>query len=331
MSHELSQISHKRIPLYEAVPLETPLVVYIEPSGYCNLKCGFCPVGIEGDQLKKAVMSYELFVKLMDDLEAFPSKVKLLRLCGNGDPLVNRQLVRMLKYAHAKGVSERIEMLTNGLLLSDELISELPKFLHRIIISIEGLNEQDYLDTCRTKVDFGVFLSKLHALYRAKGSCIIHLKIHHGAIKSEADAETFRRMVESCSDEHYIEKLVPMWPELDSELFSREFRWEESPVKPRRVCAQIFKGLQVQADGEVVPCCVDWKRVNLLGDLREQSLVEIWNGDRLRNLQVGHLSGRKSELKPCQSCTMNDYCEYDNLDDHAVPCLERVIHPTLRG
>jgi radical SAM protein with 4Fe4S-binding SPASM domain len=324
-SHELSQISHNRIELHQAVPLATPLVVYIEPSGYCNLKCGFCPVGIEGDQLKKALMPYELFTKLIDDLAAFPSKVKLLRLCGNGEPLVNKELVEMLRYARKKRASERIEMLSNGLLLNEELIRELPKHLDRLIISIEGLSAADYLATCGTRMDFEVFTGKLHALYQAKGACTIHLKIHHGAIKNEADEAAFKALVEPCSDEHYIEKLVPMWPELDSDLFSREFRWEEAPVKPRRVCAQIFKGLQVQADGEVVPCCVDWKRVNLLGDLHDQSLSGIWKGDRLKQLQIQHLSGHKPGLKPCQSCAMNDYCEYDDLDENAEACLRRLL------
>jgi len=328
MSKEHSQISHQRIELHTAVPLETPLVVYIEPSGYCNLKCGFCPMGLEEGQLKKALMPYELFTKLIDDLADFPAKVKLLRICGNGDPLMNRRLVQMLRYARERGASERIEMLSNGLLLNEELIRELPKVLDRLIISIEGLSAADYLETCKTHMDFEAFKGKLQALYQARGTCTIHLKIHHGAIKGEADAEAFRALVEPCSDEHYIEKLVPMWPELDSELFTREFRWEVTAVQPRRVCAQIFKGIQVQADGEVVPCCVDWKRVNLLGDLNHQSLMEIWKGERLRALQVRHLSGLKPELSPCQNCTMNDYCEYDNLDEHAAQCLERILHPT---
>jgi len=321
---EHSQVSHRRLELHRAVPLETPLVVYVEPSGYCNLKCGFCPVGLEGHRLKKDLMPYELFARMVDDLAAFPSKIKLLRICGNGEPLVNKDICRMLRYAREKGVAERIEMLSNGLLLGDALIGELPKHLDRFIISIEGLSVDDYLRVCSTRVDFGAFREQLNSLYRARGTCVIHLKIHHEAITCEADAESFRAFVRGCCDEYYIEKLVPMWPELDSELFAREFRWEETEVKPRQICAQIFKGVQVQADGEVVPCCVDWKRVNLLGNLNRQSLAEIWRGEKLRRLQMQHLSGNKSSLQACQSCAMNDYCEYDNLDEYARECLSRL-------
>jgi radical SAM protein with 4Fe4S-binding SPASM domain len=323
-SRESSQTSHVRAPLHDVVPLKTPFVVYVEPSGACNLKCGFCPVGIDPAPLKKNVMAFSLFTKMVDDIAAFPSKIKLLRVCGNGEPLVNKDIVRMLAYARERNIAERIEMISNGLLLTDRLIAELPQHLDRIIISIEGLSAAEYLSTCRTTVDFSRFADTLRALYKARGTCVVHLKIHHEAVRTDEALAAFKALVQDCSDEYYVEKLVPMWPELDSPHFTKEFRWEETAVTPRAVCVQIFKGLQVQADGEVVPCCVDWKRVNVLGDIRHQSVSEIWNGERIRHLQRRHLSGLKPQLEPCRSCTMNDYCDYDNLDDHAAECLERI-------
>ena len=95
------------------------------------------------------------------------------------------------------------------------------------------------------------------------------------------------------------------------------------PVK-HYICPQIFKGVQVQADGEVVPCCVDWKRVNVLGNIKVDSLYEIWNSEKLRRLQIEHLVGNKSKIEPCKDCTMNDYCEVDNIDPYAKECLKRL-------
>ena len=41
-ARQTDQMNPERIPLQDGIPLETPLVIYIEPSGYCNLKCNFC-------------------------------------------------------------------------------------------------------------------------------------------------------------------------------------------------------------------------------------------------------------------------------------------------
>lgn len=319
-----SQLGHDRLELHESVPLSTPLVIYVEPSGYCNLKCGFCPHGIEPEGLKKAMMSLELFRKMIDDIALFSRKIKLLRICGNGDPLTNHNLVAMLEYAHSRGVSEKIELITNALLLTPELIGSLPRYLTRLVCSVEGLSAEDYQRICNTRVDFDKLLKDLADLYAARGNCVIHIKIHHEAVSSSQREALFFEHFRNRCDEIFIEKLVPMWPQLTTAFSVHEFRWGDDAVSPRRVCAQIFKGVQVQADGEVVPCCVDWSRVNVIGNLHDSTLDDIWQGEKLRRLQIEHLSGNKALLEPCKECSMNDYCEIDNLDDHADECIKRL-------
>jgi radical SAM protein with 4Fe4S-binding SPASM domain len=319
-----SQVGQERLALEKGIPLATPLVVYLEPSGYCNLKCKFCPHGAAGNALKKDIMPRKVFNKAIDDLSEFPEKIKLLRICGNGDPLMNKDLPVMLQHAYEQKVAQRIELLTNGALLTPDFIRDLPQFIDRIVCSIEGLCSEDYQRVCSTKIDFQNLLGKLDALYASRGKCVIHIKIHHEAVSSAEKEKEFLKIFGGRCDEIFIEKLVPMWPQLNTQYSSNEFRWGNVIVTSRQICAQIFKGVQVQADGEVVPCCVDWKRVNQLGNINTESLIEIWNGSKLRNLQLEHLSGNKKNLEPCKDCTMNDYCEVDNLDQHAEECITRL-------
>lgn len=319
----ISQTHDKRLVLGKHIPLETPFVVYIEPSGYCNLKCAFCPQTSEDKAFKKDLMSVELLEKLIDDLSVFPDKIKLLRICGNGDPLTNKNIVKILQYAKEKKVAERIELITNGTLLNPYLIKNLPRFADRIIFSIEGLSSGEYKRISNANINFQNLLDNIRALYANKGDCIIHIKIHHEAVASEDKKTIFLNMFDEICDEIYIEKLVSMWPEFNSAYAINEFRYGGDVVK-RQVCAQMFKGVQVQADGEVVPCCVDWKRVNIIGDINKNSFSEIWNGERLKKLRIAHLMGNKDKIEACKDCTMNDYCELDNIDQHAEECIQRL-------
>jgi len=311
------------VALQERIPLATPLVIYVEPSGYCNLKCTFCPHGIEEHNLKNDLMSLQLFEKVINDLTAFPTPIKLLRICGNGEPLMNKGILQMLRYARENIIADKIELVTNGLLLKNDLIKYLPRFLDRIVISIEGLSSDNYQSTCGAKINFQRLLDNVRDLYAGKGDCVIHVKIFDEALISENEKSSFLNMFVDRCDEIYIEKLVPMWPQLDIARNPDEFRWGGELTR-HKVCAQIFKGLQVQADGEVVPCCVDWKRINVLGNIKKMSLYEIWNGERLRKLQVEHLLGNKTDTEPCKDCTMNDYCEIDNIDSYAQECMQRL-------
>ena len=182
----LSQVHHERMVLWRKIPLRSPWVIYIEPSGYCNLKCRFCPHGKEERKLTNDIMTFEVFKKLIDDLTVFPDKVKLLRFCGNGEPLFNKNIIKMLRYARKRKVAEKIELVTNGLLISRLFIEELPQFLDRIIFSIEGLSLDDYQSVCQTKVDFGRLLRNLKLLFVRKKNCKVHIKIHSEAVASKS-------------------------------------------------------------------------------------------------------------------------------------------------
>ena len=117
-----------------------------------------------------------------------------------------------------------------------------------------------------------------------------------------------------------IENIVPLWPEMNIETTlvpliknKEKTRWGTDWIE-KKVCVQIFKGLQVCADGVVVPCCVDWNRVNLLGNINATPLKQLWLGHLMKDLQNEHLRGNKDKIAPCRGCTMNDYGDQDNID-----------------
>ncbi|MBI4959121.1 MAG: SPASM domain-containing protein [Desulfovibrio sp.] len=59
------------------------------------------------------------------------------------------------------------------------------------------------------------------------------------------------------------------------------------------VCHYPWHSVSVLWDGRVVPCCRDVNADFVLGDLRHQSLVEIWNGPRMTSLRQSFLSGNR--------------------------------------
>jgi cyclic pyranopterin phosphate synthase len=160
-------------------------------------------------------------------------------------------------------------------------------------------------------------------LYKHRGNCIIHLKIHHQAVSNRHQKEQFFRTFGDVADEIYIENLIPMWPQFKSQHAVDRFRYGGQFV-PKKVCVQMFKGFQIQANGECVPCCVDWKRVNVIGNINKGSIRDVWEGKKLKSLRTAHLKGKRREIEPCQSCTMNDFNEIDNIDGCAKIILKRL-------
>ena len=67
---EVMQFNQERMDLGIAAPLKTPLVIYVEPSSYCNLECTFCPQHITPDTIHKKNMTVETFKKMIPNIKA---------------------------------------------------------------------------------------------------------------------------------------------------------------------------------------------------------------------------------------------------------------------
>ena len=117
------EYANAREKLSMVVPLDTPYVLFLDPCGACNFKCRFCPCN--NSDFKKeerhAIMGMELFHKILDDIEEFPGKIKVINLYGFGEPLLHPQYVEMAEEIKRRNLCRELRCTTNGFLLTPEL------------------------------------------------------------------------------------------------------------------------------------------------------------------------------------------------------------------
>ena len=83
-----------------------------------------------------------------------------------------------------------------------------------------------------------------------------------------------------------------------------------APVK--NSCGRPVRGpLQVQVDGTVNMCCFDYDGKLVLGDLKTQTLDEIFSFDAYLNLKECHTTGNYPDDMLCKNCDQR--IEYDGL------------------
>jgi hypothetical protein len=56
-------------------------------------------------------------------------------------------------------------------------------------------------------------------------------------------------------------------------------------------------------DGRVSLCCFDAEGAVILGDLKTQTLREVFGGDKAVGIRLAHVEGRRQELPLCNTCT----------------------------
>ena len=337
MAEVKSSVDKNRTILREVVPLNSPLSMYIEPTRICNFKCFYCMHSTRGDEngalektgFKLEHMDMELYAKLVKEIMEFPTTPKRVCFSGLGEPLTNKRLPDMIRMLREAGFEGRIDVISNGSLLTPEMSDALVAAgLSRIQISVQGLSTEKYKEICGVPVDMEKLKDNIRYFYEHKGNATIYVKIIDSILESKEDEKLFYDMFGNICDTIYIEHLVIMEQQMGDH--GREVDTTRNlmgeVVEKRFVCGVMFYFLQVNIDGETFPCSTPGLPNSFsMGCAKEKTLLKIWN-DRKRNglirknLKDGYASIPACAL--CSSCiAIADDSEY--LDDCREEILER--------
>ncbi len=312
--------------LDKLLPLDTPLKVHVDPASGCNFKCFFCPQSepeaLAAAGVKAGVMKLPLFKKLVDDLKELPGKVDELVLGNYGEPLLNKNLPEMIRYAVDSNCAREVSIITNASLLTPDRAEAIAAAgLHKIRISIEALSDQAYEATVDVPVRFGDIVENVRnfqdAVRRHGGKTFIYAKIIDIGFSPE-DKKKFFDIFAPITDAVSIENLMPV-NEKSIQFIGTQPKGMTgvSLSKGRAVCPSPFYSLSVHMDGDVGVCCADWHHKTSVGSIADRSLKDIWNGPELAEFRLQQLTRSWRNIAACQGCEIvHHYPVYEDLDAH---------------
>lgn len=333
MHYNAHILAQKRTCLQDVLPLDTPFTLLVEVSRLCNFKCRFCPQSEKDKFLlfDKNLLSLEDFQEILSQMKDFPQKFKKVYMHGTGESLLNPKLPEMIHLLKQSGVTNSIDLTSNGALLTQTLGEQLVDAgLDHLHISVEALSNEKYWEiTGGSHVDFDEFTEKIRAFSAQRGKCRLTIKIAQASLEKSGDREKFLEIFAPLCDEIFVEQIYPIWPDfqLPEAVCSKEGQSGQygQAIEEKRVCPQIFTVLAVKCDGSVSPCSVDWANGVKLGNIHSQRLRQIWEGDRLREMRRLHLANGRQSSQYCASCGLPKYSCVDNLDGFASELLQKMI------
>ncbi|MDR0986640.1 MAG: radical SAM protein [Ruminococcus sp.] len=318
-------VSEGKINLGEAVPLPAPFLIWMEPSRFCNIKCKFCP-NPKMDNSTKSFMPDKIFERILSDIKGLAATPKVVRFCGVGESLMHPKIVDMIKAVHDNKAAENILMYTNGTLLKPELNRKIVDAgLTKIYISVNALNDDDYFDITGVRINFENYVNNIRDLYENRKQLKIYVKINHLAVPTKEQQQLFYDTFGDISDNINIEGISHIFPEFYSFGERRGMvRYHNDESKKYQICATCFKTLNINCDGTVSPCTVDWAHKVIVGDIKEESLNDIWNGEKLRQLHKRFCLGTIGKDEACYDCEDYFVSDHENIDAYAEEILRRL-------
>lgn len=276
-----------------------PLHLDIEPTNACNLKCPMCPrTVIMNDEAKNksfnvGMMKLEDFKKIID--EAVEIGVYSIKLNWLGEPLVHPNIVEMVKYAKEKGI-EDVMFNTNAAILTEEMSRKLIEAgLDKIFFSFDSPAKEKY-ESIRIGANFDDTLNNIKTL----------MKLRKDMGRTSPLTRVSMVLMEDNKDEY--EKFVDLFKDIVDVVAYVEYR-EPMPIEKTEynsdfACSQLWQRMFIAWDGDVIPCCVDSEKDMIMGNVHNDSIKNIWNSDKYRELREDHKLGKYHNHWRCRKCDL---------------------------
>jgi len=285
-----------------------PPVLMIEPTNVCNLKCPLCPSGNGTLTRQKGFMDFDLFTKIIDEVAG---KVFMILLWNQGEPFLHPRISEMISYASERGLFILISTNGNTKLDCKRIVAS---GLDSMIFSLDGADQETY-NKYRVNGELGKVLQnvKILAEEKIRQSSSTPLltwqfivmrhnehqlnEIKHLSDVSGADKLQLKTVqIYSAED---VENFLPLNPRYRRyRIKNRDF---EMKYNIRNQCKRLWLQPVINWDGEVGVCCFDKDNVFRMGNVGENTFLEIWKSDRYQKFRKKILTSRKT-VEICNNC-----------------------------
>lgn len=289
-----------------------PWNLHLELTNICNANCIFCAYQYQTRHQK--IMTDEVYLKALNDYCDIGGGDFMLTV-SVGDPAVDPKFIQRIKEARSRPEIAGIETITNAIALKDNQIEDLiHSGISKIQISTGPWDENLYLKIYRNK-SYKKMTGNVRLLLEknVEADCPVEIKI---AFRSNL---TMQKTL-SCPDYKEI-KHLPHHVEFNADFDTWTGEIKEGDLLPgmhlrplskleREPCYWLYDGPIVFADGSVGLCgCRDFNANSelVVGNIMEQSLLEIWQSQKVQELRANFRNGKFPTI--CKSCST-----YSNLD-----------------
>ncbi len=279
--------------------IPAPIRLWIEPTSHCNLRCVMC-LNKNLAKSERGFMDFNIFKKIIDETSLFAHDINLFH---RGESLLHPEIFRMIKYAKKKGLYTRLN--TNATLLNEERSRQiLDSGLDFLSFSFDGYEKKVYEDI-RIGANFDKTLNNILAFLSTKKELAKSAPYTTFTIIEFSDCSSdemegkikknFMKRFNSLPLERFVVRKPHNWA---GGYDIKEFNSNKGSIR----CTFPWYSLTIFWDGSVLPCPQDFHGKLILGNVKDSSLLEIWNGPKEILLRE-NLSGQQyKNVVPCDRC-----------------------------
>jgi len=304
LSFGLSRVTRR------AVVWGMPISYSIEPTNHCNLKCPECPSGLGTLTRPLGFLQLEDFKLLIDEIKSTGFYVQLF---FQGEPFINKELVKMINYAQERNVY--ISISTNGHFINEENVdSVLENAPDKMIYSVDGLDEESYQNYrvggifAQADISLRNLVKRKNELKKKKPfiefQFIVMKQNEHqldDVINYGKDVGVDKVVFKTMQISSYENALKFLPENKKYRRYNVENGFFKIKNKLKNHCFALWRTSVITWDGRVVPCCFDKDAEFELGKIDGSSFADVWKSGKYNNFRKRILNNRNS-VDICVNC-----------------------------
>lgn len=253
--------------------------IYIEITNKCNLNCKFC---IKNNRPKE-VLSFDNFKLIINKIKGYTEYIYLHIM---GEPLLNPYINQMIKYANDNNI--KVNITTNGYLINTLKNVD----IRQINISLHSFNKiynknlENYLNDI---FDFILKHPKTYISLRMWANSAYKNNIIK-ILEQKYKATINCNKVKLSHNIFYEEEQEFIWPSLTNNIYNE-----------CGTCKALKTHIGILVNGDIVPCCLDSNGSIILGNIFKNSLADIIESTKYKDMLNGFNNNYKLEVL-CKKC-----------------------------
>ena len=295
-----------------------PYILFVDPTNVCNLRCPLCPTGTDDLGRRASMLKYECFTQIIDHFAPYAYEVNLYNW---GEPLLNKDIFKMIEYARDKNLMPSMSSNLNTVRETD--VDNLARSnLEYLTISLDGVTQETY-EHYRRQGNLQLVLDNLRKLLQLRRSLkkktpfiewqFIVMK-HNlqqveeaRCIAKEMGVDLLRFIPVGLPFEAKDRAALQQewFPQLDDASRGKDSQYYFLQQPRKTACFYLYRSITINPDNRVSPCCVVYGEKNDFGDALTQPLDELWNNEHYQSARaLFSPSGKPTVGTVCDRCFM---------------------------
>lgn len=273
-----------------------PIVMLVEPTSICNLRCQMCfqsDESFSSDRAFLGKMDFGLYQRIIDEMAAHDCDA--LVLASRGEPTLHPRFADMLAYATPRILDVKVN--TNATRLDEALCHKILEAEPSVMVfSIDSADPAQY-EEIRKGAHFDHVLENVRRFrdIRAKqySQAKTTTRVSGTLFRPDQDGEALRSFWSEYVDQVALHTAWPFWDSYNAPL--------SDVTSP---CGLLWERMYVWWDGVCNPCDIDYKSLLSPGKVDAQtSIQKIWRSEKTQQLRQRHESSQKNACVPCNRCS----------------------------